>query len=106
VHRYRRHLRSLGHEVVRLRVVPPGEATRLYSELWDQTASELIEAKGGVTRDQLRQAVGQLLDYGRLVDATSRSVLVPTRPRPDLLAYLRSAGINIIYPDADGWARG
>jgi hypothetical protein len=105
VHRYRRYLHGLGHEVVRLRVVPPGEAAPLYSDLWDQTAGELIEAKGGVTRDQLRHAVGQLLDYGRFVEAMSRSVLVPTRPRPDLLAYLRAAGINIIYPDAEGWTR-
>jgi hypothetical protein len=100
VHRYRRHLQSRGHTVSRLRVVPPGEGAPLYSDLWDETALELVEAKGSVTRDQLRHAVGQLLDYGRFIDAKTRSVLVPFRPRPDLLAYLRSVGIDVIYPEA------
>jgi hypothetical protein len=85
--------------------VPPGEGAPLYSVLWDESALELVEAKGNVTRDQMRHAVGQLLDYGRFVGARRRSVLVPTRPRPDLLAYLRSVGIDVIYPDGDGWTR-
>jgi hypothetical protein len=103
VHRYRNHLLRQGHEVGRLRVVPPGESTPLYSDLWDVTAAELIEAKGGVTRDQVRTAVGQLLDYGRFVHAKTRAVLLPSRPRPDLLAYLRSAAVGVIYPDGDTW---
>lgn len=80
VQRYREFLEHAGHEVGRLRIVPPGETRPLYSDLWDETASELIEAKSTVTRDQLRLAVGQLLDYGRFVDAKCRSVLVPSRP--------------------------
>lgn len=40
----------------------------IYSDLWDQTDNELIEAKGLVTREQLRMAVGQLFDYSRCVD--------------------------------------
>ncbi|MEK8106510.1 hypothetical protein NKG94_17060 [Micromonospora sp. M12] len=77
----------------------------LYSDLWDDTAGELVEAKGNVTRDQIRHAVGQLLDYGRFVDAKTRTILVPSCPRPDLLAYARSVSIDVVYPDGDGWAR-
>jgi hypothetical protein len=105
VQRYRRYLLSQGHQVSRLRVVPAGEAAPLYSDLWDQTAEELIEAKGNVSRDQVRHAVGQLLDYGRFVHAQTKSVLVPQQPRPDLLAYLHSVGISALYPHEDGWAR-
>jgi hypothetical protein len=61
VTRYRRQLQGLGHEVTRLRVVPAGEVAPLYSDLWDETALDLIEAKGNVTRDAIRHAVGQLL---------------------------------------------
>jgi hypothetical protein len=68
--------------VSRLRVVPSGEGAPLYSDLWDETSLELVEAKGNVTRDQLRQAVGQLLDCGRFVEAEARTVLVPSRPDP------------------------
>jgi hypothetical protein len=105
VHKYREHLRRQGHDVARLRVVPPGESAPLYSDLWDLTALELIEAKGLVTREQLRTAVGQLLDYGRFVQAKTRTVLVPTKPRPDLLAYLAHAGIDAVYPQGDDWGR-
>jgi hypothetical protein len=105
VHKYREELRREGHKVSRLRVVPPGESYPLYSDLWDETALELIEAKGAATRDQLRAAVGQLLDYGRFVDAKRRSVLLPSRPRADLLAYLHAAGVVAIYPKGEEWVR-
>jgi hypothetical protein len=105
VHKYREHLRWQGHQVSRLRVVAPGESYPLYSDLWDETALELIEAKGTATRDQLRAAVGQLLDYGRFVDAKRRSVLLPSRPRGDLLEYLHAVGMEAIYPDGDEWVR-
>jgi hypothetical protein len=85
--------------------VPAGESAPLYSDLWDVTGLELVEAKGLVTREQLRSAVGQLLDYGRFVNAKTRTVLVPTRPRPDLLAYLAHAGVDAVYPEEDGWGR-
>jgi hypothetical protein len=105
VHRYRQHLQLQGHTVSRIRVIPPGEAAPLYSDLWDETAQDLIEAKGTVTRDALRQAVGQLLDYGRFVDAKTLTILVPSCPRPDLIQYLHRAGINIVHPEGDGWAQ-
>src|SRR6266511_354747 len=105
VHKYREHLHRQGHQVSRLRVVPPGESYPLYSDLWDETALELIEAKGAATRDQLRAAVGQLLDYGRFANARCRSVLVPFRPRADLLEYLHAVGMEAIYPNGDEWVR-
>lgn len=105
VHKYREHLRRQGHTVCRLRVVPAGEVAPLYSDLWDETTRDLIEAKGAATREQLRMAVGQLLDYGRFVEAESRTVLVPSRPRNDLCSYLTAAGIQVVYPDGDNWTR-
>jgi hypothetical protein len=105
VHRFREHLRRQGHQASRLRVVPPGESYPLYSDLWDQTARELVEAKGTATRDQLRMAVGQLLDYGRFANAERRSVLLPSRPRRDLLEYLHAVGVDAIYPTGEEWVR-
>lgn len=103
--RYRTYLLTLGHKVTRLRVVPPGEGAPLYSDLWDETDRELVEAKGSVTRDQLRHAVGQLLDYGRFVQSARRTLLVPSRPRDDLLDYLRTVGIGVVYPAGEAWVR-
>ena len=105
VYRYREHLQRLEHDVQRLRLLPPGETAPLYCDLWDLTARDLIEAKATVSREHLRTAVGQLLDYGRFADAQQMTVLVPSRPRPDLLAYLSSVGIGAVYPKGDGWER-
>ena len=105
VGRYCDYLQAMGHSVGRLRVLPPGESRPIYSDIWDGTTRELIEAKSSVTRDHLRQAVGQLLDYGRFAEATTHAVLVPSRPRADLLAYLGTAGVCVIYPDGSGWER-
>jgi hypothetical protein len=105
VNRYRQHLQRQGHRVSRLCVVPPGEACPLYSDLWDETTQELIEAKGTVARDHIRHAVGQLLDYGRFANAKTHAVLVPSQSRDDLLAYLAAARVDAIYPDGDTWAR-
>jgi hypothetical protein len=105
MHRYREHLHRLGHDVQRLRLLPPGETAPLYCDLWDLTTRELIEAKATVSREHLRAAVGQLLDYGRFANATQTTVLVPSRPRPDLLAYLASVGMAAVYPNGDGWER-
>ena len=58
VTRYRAHLLREGHKVDRLQVLPAGESAPLYSDLWDQTTDDLIEAKGTVTRDALRMVVG------------------------------------------------
>ena len=105
VYRYREHLQRLGHDVQRLRLLPPGETAPLYCDLWDLTARDLIEAKATVSREHLRTAVGQLLDYGRFVDTSQMTVLVPSRPRGDLIAYLASTGITAVYPNGDGWDR-
>jgi hypothetical protein len=66
---------------------------------------ELVEAKGNVTKDQLRQAVGQLLDYGRFVEAKTRTVLAPSRPRPHLIDYVKSVHMDVVFPDGDTWVR-
>lgn len=107
VHRYRDHLIRQGHQVQRLRILPAGETSPLYSDLWDATTGELIEAKSGATRNEVRMAVGQLLDYARFAQPKSLAVLLPSEPRPDILAYLDSLNVRAIYPDpASGtWVR-
>mgnify|MGYP003441135582 FL=1 len=58
-----------------------------------------------MTSDQLRQAVGQILDYGRFVEAKTRTVLVPSRPRPDLIDYVKSVDMDVVFPEDDSWVR-
>lgn len=105
VHQYRDHLLRLGHRVSRLKVVPPGESAPLYSDMWVETTKDLIEAKGNVTREQVRMAVGQLLDYARFTDVRTRTLLVRSQPRQDLLDYLASVDTHVVYQDGTAWRR-
>lgn len=95
---YCEHLRGRGHDVCRLKIVPPGEAKPLFSDLVDRTTNTLVEAKGTVERGSIRMAVGQLLDYSRFLQPTPRmAVLLPALPREDLQAFLAQAGVDVIW---------
>jgi hypothetical protein len=97
---FRDHLLEEGHIVCRLKIVPPGEAKPLFSDLIDRTTNTLFEAKGTVERGSIRMAVGQLLDYSRFLEPTPRlAVLLPSRPRSDLREYLKSAGVDLTWPE-------
>jgi hypothetical protein len=91
------YLRALGHEVCRKQIVPHGEYKPLFTDLFDETAGLLVEAKGSVTRESIRMAIGQLADYGRFVDARHRAILVESRPRPDLESLALSQGIAVVW---------
>jgi hypothetical protein len=88
-----------GHEVCRLQFRPDGEPAPLFCDLYDKTTGTIYEAKGTVTRNAVRMAIGQLADYARFVDpAPNVAILVPEEPRGDLLALAKSQGIAIVWP--------
>lgn len=95
---FRDHLLKQGHVISRLKIVPPGEAKPLFSDLIDRTTNTLFEAKGTVERGAIRMAIGQLLDYSRFVEpATRLAVLLPSRPRQDLQELLKKAGVDLVW---------
>ncbi len=99
---FREHLLKQGHQVSRLKIVPPGEAKPLFSDLIDRTTNTLFEAKGSVERGAIRMAIGQLADYGRFVEPKGRvAVLLPSQPREDLRALLASAGVELVWREGD-----
>jgi hypothetical protein len=105
VRRYREHLTAAGHTVARLRIVPVGESAPLFCDLWDEQDLELIEAKGTVTRESVRMAVAQLHDYGRFVEHSRKTLLVPGPLRRDLALFAAAMGVSVVFPDGDGWTR-
>ena len=97
---YRAYLEAHGSVVIRLKIQPAGEAKPLYSDLYDQTRNNLVEAKGTGTREAVRMAVGQLADYCRFITpAPAQAVLLPERPRADLEALLLSQNLHAIWQD-------
>jgi hypothetical protein len=99
---YRDYLLQQRHEVTRLKIAPPGEAKPLFADLIDRTTNTLYEAKGSVQRGAIRTAIGQLMDYRRFVQPSPRlAVLLPSRPRDDLLDLLTSVDVGIVWRDGD-----
>ena len=69
-----------GSRIARHLIRPEGEAKPMFSDLYDATRNNLLEAKGTVTREAIRMAIGQLADYRRFVDPRpSCGVLLPER---------------------------
>ncbi|MZE43733.1 restriction endonuclease [Streptomyces sp. SID5477] len=99
VQRFSDFLRTMGHQVCRHRILPPGETRPLLTDLYVPDLELLVEAKGSVTRENVRMAIGQLADYGRFLDAQHRAILVPSRPREDLLDLVTSVDQAFIWPE-------
>lgn len=96
------HLERDGHHICRLQFLPEDEPAPIFCDLFDRTTASLYEAKGTVTREAMRMAIGQLADYARLVDPSPRRVvLMPEEPRADLLRLARSQGIHVVWADGD-----
>ena len=101
---YRAHLERAGHVVSRLRIRPEGEAKPIFSDLFDETAHVLIEAKGSAHRAAIRMAIGQLADYRRFVSpGPAVKILVPSRPREDLLALCATENVGALTPSGDAF---
>ncbi|NYI07687.1 restriction endonuclease [Allostreptomyces psammosilenae] len=98
------YLRSKGHEVTRHQILPPGETRPLLTDLYVADLHLLVEAKGSVTRENMRMAIGQLADYNRFVAAERLAILLPSEPRKDLLALAQTQQCAVIWPRRKGYA--
>lgn len=97
-------LEAKGDDVVRNKLLPSGASHALYSDLFNATRKQLVEAKAGIGRGDVRMAIGQLADYGRFVPAgTARAVLLDAKPQADLLELLDSQGIAAIWRNGKGF---
>ncbi len=91
-----------GHEICRLQLWPKGEPSPFLSDIYDRTTNTLIEAKSSIARPAFRMAIGQLADYARLVKPSpNRAILLPAKPRGDLIELAASQGVGVIWADGD-----
>jgi hypothetical protein len=80
-------------------------ATTKYGKLqcdgFEKECGNLIEAKGSVSREHIRMAVGQLLDYAfqieRKFGKPNMGILLPREPDPNSVAWLRQYNISLIW---------
>lgn len=99
IERYLGSLGPLALSLSRWKLRPPGTLRNQFTDLYDAAGRELFEAKASSRREDIRMALGQLLDYRRWIDPAPRrtTVLVPSRPVDDLVDLLHSHGIGIVW---------
>jgi hypothetical protein len=100
--RYEAYLAALGHRAVRNLITLPGGLDTFITDVFDEDADELVEAKSTAGREHIRHAIGQLYDYARFVHPRSRAVLLPARPKQDLVDLLIGLDIDVIYEHTHG----
>jgi hypothetical protein len=87
---------------------------RLWCDGYEEERRNLIEAKSSIRREQIRMAVGQLLDYSFQARTRFRkihmAVLLPEKPIPEIENWLENLRIHIIWQkgtifsdNANGW---
>lgn len=102
---YREHLVHQGHKVTRHLYSPGDSGSPLASDLVNENARVLYEAKGDVRRASVRMAIGQLLDYRRFErEPISLAVLLPRKPSPDLIDLIHSVPASVVWRTEDGFA--
>ncbi|MDQ1126235.1 hypothetical protein QE428_001268 [Microbacterium sp. SORGH_AS 505] len=97
-------LEARGLSAKRLKIRAAGEQTTLFTDTWVPETRTLFEVKGDATRNDVRMAVAQLLDYSRHVSPAPgrRVVVVPIEPSADLRAFVRSVGLSLAVFDSRG----
>jgi hypothetical protein len=70
-------------------------------DAWEAERRNLIEAKGTISRQDIRMAVGQLLDYAyqmrKDLGDPNKAVLLPEKPDQSDVGWLESVGIHVIW---------
>ncbi|CAM5326021.1 MULTISPECIES: hypothetical protein [Streptomyces] len=100
------HLKSLGHTVKSFQITVKGERGTLVPDLYDATDNALYEAKGKSRREDVRMAIGQLLDYRRHIGAPPGLrlvVLLPSHPSDDVRDLLTTEGIHLVVQTKAGF---
>jgi hypothetical protein len=86
----------LGRQLMaRTVLLPSGE--RLVCDAYDDKDDLLIEAKASTSRQDVRMAIGQLMDYRRYLAPKGRlAVMLPQEPTADILDLLHGLKIRVI----------
>jgi len=94
---YRGWLRKQGRKLEHVKYM------KLQCDGYEKHNNILIEAKSSAGREHIRMAVGQLLDYayqGKEKFANpSMGILLPKKPDPDSVGWLRPLKISLIWPE-------
>ncbi|MCX5090511.1 hypothetical protein OOK36_16715 [Streptomyces sp. NBC_00365] len=105
---YMAYLKSMGRKTGAFQIKVKGLTSTLRTDLYDATEHVLYEAKGSSAREDVRMALGQILDYSRYVrtkdhtEPPKRVILLPEEPDLDMFDLCESCGVEIVYRSENG----
>ncbi len=87
------------------RTLAPARCGKLECDGFERKRRNLIEAKSSTSREHIRMAVGQLLDYGfhmkRTFGKSNMAILLPRKPEPRSVKWLGHWGIALVWREKD-----
>ena len=90
-----------GHNVLSFDFKLPGANGTLKPDFWIKDLGLIVEAKPSISREHIRMAIGQVLDYVHLAAQLGLqmkpAVLLPSLPSNDLVDLIQELGIQLIY---------
>jgi hypothetical protein len=104
VHAFKGWLEDRGAVTCGLVIPYAPERRNLRADLYLPDVATLVEAKASASRESVRTAIGQLLDYRRWIEPRPRlCLLVPTEVPPDMVSLLDSLSIGTAWPGGPGF---
>jgi hypothetical protein len=102
-------LKNKGKEVGTVQISIPESNAPLRADLVNKTDFQVIEVKAGVTRGYIREAIGQVLEYvyqlKRIRNETWKPlILLPGRPSEDLVGFVKSLEIELVWEEGEGFS--
>ena len=85
--------------LTRCKIKPKGQQEPLFTDGWDEVNKILIEAKSSSSRNHIRLAIGQLFDYKRYIKPEKLVMLLPSRPKDDLIDLVTGLKIELIFKE-------
>lgn len=100
--RFNTWLKREGTLTTERQAIPTAGGHLMYTDLYIKESRELIEAKSSSSREHVRGALGQILDYARYVEHSRLAVLTPSRPSDEMISLLIAHGVGCIWETDNG----
>jgi hypothetical protein len=96
---FRASLGDSANSIRRWKIRPAGALRPLYTDMYDPDRRELYEVKASNSREAVRSALGQLLDYREWIDPSPRActIVLPGPPPPGMDRVLHTLAIGLVY---------
>ena len=101
INKYSEYLKANNYGILERNKIEIQNESSIYTDGWINRKRLLLEAKSNTTREKIRMAIGQLFDYERFIKPSPKklAILVPKKPRADLIKLLDKLSIMVIYPE-------